>query len=225
MEVSATVNSLLNKEEELKTTGKKELGKQDFLLLLVTQLKNQSPWNPLDGHEFVAQLATFSSLEELENIDKKLEESVKSNEELNEIINKNMSAALIGKDLKANDNTIIHQINETEHLKFNLEDYAKEVMILITDVTGNTVDIIPLENLEKGINIVEWDGENLRGEKVMSGTYNFTVEARNVNDQVVKAQPFITGEIAGVKFKDGETYFIVDGNEIPVSSVMEIIDL
>jgi flagellar basal-body rod modification protein FlgD len=48
----------------------KEIGQTEFLKLLVTQLQNQDPMNPVDNQQFIAQLATFSSLEQLISINK-----------------------------------------------------------------------------------------------------------------------------------------------------------
>ncbi|RKY86148.1 hypothetical protein DRQ09_06445 [candidate division KSB1 bacterium] len=226
MKVTSTVESLLNPVKTKEPKGKNDLGKQDFLLLLVTQLKHQNPLNPVAGHEFVAQLAQFSSLEELENIGKNIEESVKADKDLNNTINKNTAVNLIGKSLKADSNVINHKsINGTEDLGFVLDDFAKEVKVIITDTSGSVVNVIIAENLEKGINKLEWDGKNIRGEKVINGEYHFTVDARNSEDEIVGAHPFITGKITGVKFKNDETYFIVNGTEVPLSSVTEIIDV
>ncbi|HAA81522.1 MAG: Flagellar hook capping protein [Caldanaerobacter subterraneus] len=50
------------------STLNSQLGKDDFLKLLVTQLKNQDPLNPMDDREFIAQLAQFSTLEQMQNM-------------------------------------------------------------------------------------------------------------------------------------------------------------
>ena len=52
----------------------KDLGKTEFLKLLVTQLQNQDPMNPVDNQQFIAQLATFSSLEQLMSVNRDLEQ-------------------------------------------------------------------------------------------------------------------------------------------------------
>jgi flagellar basal-body rod modification protein FlgD len=57
-----------------RTTGTRDLGQDAFLKLLTTQLQNQDPTKPQDNGEFIAQLATFSSLEKLTSISAKLDQ-------------------------------------------------------------------------------------------------------------------------------------------------------
>ncbi|KHO62546.1 flagellar hook capping protein [Thermoanaerobacter sp. YS13] len=73
-----------------KITSKNQLGKEDFLKLLVTQLKNQDPLSPMDDKEFIAQLAQFSTLEQMQNI--------------NNSFNAIRAINLIGKSINANIN-------------------------------------------------------------------------------------------------------------------------
>ena len=76
---------------------KKELGKDDFLNLLIAQLKNQDPLNPMKDQEFIAQLATFSSLEQVSNMNKNLEEFLKQQNYQNAAV----ATTMIGKEIKS----------------------------------------------------------------------------------------------------------------------------
>lgn len=88
---------------------KKELGKDDFLNLLIAQLKNQDPLNPMKDQEFIAQLATFSSLEQVSNMNKNLEEFLKQQQYQNSVA----AASMIGKEITSVDgeNGIVSGIN------------------------------------------------------------------------------------------------------------------
>jgi flagellar basal-body rod modification protein FlgD len=74
------------------------LGRDDFLRMLVAQLEHQDPLNPQDGTEFTAQLAQFSSLEQLITIRENLDKVVQSQRELASAIQGMASSALIGRE-------------------------------------------------------------------------------------------------------------------------------
>lgn len=85
---------LSNNQTEARKTGDK-LGKDDFLNLLMTQLKNQDPSNPMDNTQFISQMATFSSLEQMVNIGKQLDKLIETNTK-NSIVS---GSELIGKQV------------------------------------------------------------------------------------------------------------------------------
>ncbi|MFC7372176.1 flagellar hook assembly protein FlgD [Fictibacillus iocasae] len=73
---NAIKNDLLLADYQAKerSAGKSVLGKDDFLKILITQLQNQDPSNPMQDREFIAQMATFSSLEQMTNLNKTMEQ-------------------------------------------------------------------------------------------------------------------------------------------------------
>ncbi|NIS39011.1 flagellar hook capping protein, partial [Candidatus Saccharibacteria bacterium] len=83
------------------SSSERILGKDDFLKMLVTQLNYQDPLNPMESTDFSAQLAQFSSLEQLSNIDETLQASLEANYLLATSINNTMAATIIGKQVRA----------------------------------------------------------------------------------------------------------------------------
>lgn len=72
---------LLNYQQNTRKTGKNILGKDDFLKILITQLQNQDPLNPMQDKDFIAQMAQFSTLEQMTNMENSLENFLKSQEQ------------------------------------------------------------------------------------------------------------------------------------------------
>lgn len=72
---------LSNYQNQAKQTGSSTLGKDDFLKILMTQLQNQDPLNPMQDKDFVAQMATFSSLEQMTNLNSSMDSFIKSVEQ------------------------------------------------------------------------------------------------------------------------------------------------
>src|SRR5574342_1113426 len=72
---------LSNLQKERKSSGSDVLGKDDFLKILMTQLQNQDPLNPMQDKDFVAQMATFSTLEQITNMGKSIDRFVQAEEQ------------------------------------------------------------------------------------------------------------------------------------------------
>jgi flagellar basal-body rod modification protein FlgD len=119
------------------TTDSKQsvMGKDDFLHLLVTQLQNQDPLNPADSSEFTAQLATFSSLEELQNISSKLSDVSTSQS----VLTNSQAVDYIGKRIQAiGDQTYVNN-GQADPIEFNLDQDAAGVYVKIYDQYGDFV--------------------------------------------------------------------------------------
>lgn len=202
-------------------TAKSTMGKDDFLSLLVTQMRHQDPMNPMQSADFAAQLAQFSSLEQLTNINSNLEESLTANSLLSGSINNALSATFIGKEVRATGNTFGYTGSEAVKLGYSLGATAETTVIKIMDSAGNVIRTIN-GGTSQGQNAITWDGKNDRGESVGMGNYTFKVESKDSAGGVLEASTSIYGKVAGVRFKSSGTVFVIGGVEISLANVVEI---
>ncbi|MBW1857635.1 MAG: flagellar hook assembly protein FlgD, partial [Deltaproteobacteria bacterium] len=146
------------------TSPKKELGREDFLALLVEQLKHQDPLNPMESTEFTAQLAQFSSLEQLFGMNENLAgiREVLSNQDKENLLE------LIGKTVKADDNTILIKGGNALSGSYLLEDGA-DVSISIYDSDGIEIRRLYPGRQDAGEYDVVWDGKDNSGEMAKDG--------------------------------------------------------
>lgn len=208
---------------ELLTTGHlKELGKDDFLELLVTKLKNQDPLDPMDDEAFIAELAQFSSLEQLQNLNDALSNSLDYDYLQMQTINNTMATSLIGKEVKASYSDIyLDDINQPE-IGYTLTDNAASVQISIMDADGNVVAQRTVEDVAAGNNSYQWDGKDDDGERLSDGYYSVEIDAYNADGGTLTTSVYVEGRVTGVVYYDGSAYLQVNGTEIPLSGVSEI---
>ena len=194
------------------------MGKEDFLTLLVAQLQHQDPLNPSESTEFTAQLAQFSSLEQLQNIDGTLNGFEVYQSTLNNI----QSSGFIGKTVTAAGSMFGVNDANPDPIRFDLENDADSVYIQIYDNYGSFVADVQAGARQAGEQQVAWDGRNSNGEAVADGTYNFTVMAMNTDGAVVSSTSYTTGIVTGVDYKTGGTNLFINDREVPISSVTRI---
>ena len=198
------------------------LGKDDFLRLLITQLRYQDPLNPMKGTEFAAQLAQFSSVEQLANINSNLQANLEGTYLMTQAISNSLATTMIGKEVKAGISTLTFDGKGDARLGYTLSGAATSVTVKIYDSSGKLVRTMAGTGTASGDNTMTWDGTNDQGAALPAGSYGFEVIAQDANGASVRATPFITGAITGVRFRSDGTYFVVNGQEVPLSEIMEI---
>jgi flagellar basal-body rod modification protein FlgD len=198
------------------------LGKDDFLRLLVMQLRFQDPMNPLKGTEFASQLAQFSSVEQLSNIKTGLEENLRQNGLLAQSINNALSATLLDKEVRATADALWNDGSGTVHFGYSLPEPADSVVVTLRDSSGSVVKTFRNTNMQKGETSITWDGTDDRGRSVAEGQYTIQVEAKNAQGEMISAAPFIIGRVQGIRFKADGSVVVIGAMEVPLAKILEI---
>jgi len=200
--------------------AKKDLGKDDFLNLLVTQLKHQDPLNPMESQEFSAQLAQFSSLEQLFGMNKTLADIQKS---LSANENENI-LDYIGKVVKTSDKTVSVTDGIIDSSVYSLNASA-DVNISVYDALGSEIRSINAGLKKAGEYSIGWDGRDNRGNTVGDGVYTIKINAAGENGASVSADVYHTGQVTGVTHQNSIPYLMVGKKLVLPDEVVEITNL
>lgn len=196
-----------------------ELGKDDFLNLLVTQLQYQDPLNPMDSADFTAQLAQFSSLEQLTTMNSQLSELT----EAQTALNNSQAVAYIGRTVLSNGNATQITDGLSEPLQVALADPAAEVFVSIYDTIGALRSTFSTGDMAAGRGIIDWAGTDMNSNPLPDGKYWFEVAAIDGAGNEIGANPLSSGRVSGVAFTDGESSLTVNGQSIRMNDVIEVI--
>ncbi|RMF57556.1 MAG: flagellar hook capping protein [Calditrichaeota bacterium] len=220
MEVSNIGNVLGNSSTS--TSPEKILGKDDFLRLLVTQLSYQDPLNPLKATDFSAQLAQFSSVEQLFNIDDTLKASLDANYLLATSINNTMAAMVIGKEVRAVGDQVYFDGDVATNIVYDLPENATSVTIEVVDQNGQVKRTVQLDNVPAGENEFSWDGKDNSGNVLPEGTYQVRIKAENRDGEDISATTYISGIVSGLRYSTSGPVLMLGNLEIRLSDVYEI---
>lgn len=217
----ATIDSIgtqINQAATNNLIGQNTLGKQDFLNLLVTQLKYQDPLNPMENTEFVTQLSQFSSLEQLWN----LNETLQADALLSQSMHNSLVASLIGKEVKALGNVITLPEAGEVSLNYNISERA-DVKITIFDESGNLVRSFDIGKQDAGNHSTTWNGKDDFGNSLSTGEYVFQVIATDSDGDRASANTFLRGQISGIRFVEGSPILLMGNLEIELANILEIV--
>ncbi len=211
---SSSLLKNVTRYEDVKDQGKsktsEEMGKQDFLTLFTAQLQNQNPLEPVKNEAFVAQLAQFSQLEALTNMQTSLDTFVTamSGERM---LN---SASLIGKKVAVSDSQTQLTQGGTIDASIDLPEGAAGIQINVHDARGNLIQELIAGPQMPGTTPVQWDGKDAMGNPAPTGLYRLTAQAVvNGTTSKVAVNALSTVKSIVTNPSDGSVSVEVDGGK------------
>lgn len=180
-------------------TKKKEgLDQADFMELMLTQLQHQDPLNPAESSEFVAQMASFATVNGINDLNTSfsgLSSSLQSNQAL-------QASTMVGTTvLVPSDRAELTEGSQVNGKIFT-ESSASNLVLTVSDSTGQTVREVNLGQVEAGLVSFTWDGLNSNGEPLSTGTYK--IEAASVEgDEAIAQTVLVNAKVESVSLISG----------------------
>jgi flagellar basal-body rod modification protein FlgD len=191
---------------------------QRFLTLLVSQLQNQDPLNPLDNAEITSQLAQLSTVTGVNKINDTLttlSTSLNANQYM-------QSAGLVGHDIVVAGNQV-QVADGAGRLGYALKADADTVTVTIKDAAGAVVRTIDAGGGKADVHFVDWDGKDNSGKAVTDGTYTFDVTA-SAKKASVDTTALTVGHVSGlIPGSSGGQLQLGALGRIDLSQVVEIL--
>ena len=195
------------------------LNKQDFLTLLVAQLQNQDPLNPDDPTEFTAQLAQFSSLEQLFNLNDSMDNLAASNANSDKFTTLNT----IGKEVSYESSSFTYN-GEPVNLGYTLDGQASEVTLAL-QLDGSTISLLKGTDLTAGTHYLNWDGLTANGQPAPEGDYKIVIQAKAAEGTDISAKSLVRSEVTGVDLQgDYGGTLITNAGNIAFNSLLGVFE-
>jgi flagellar basal-body rod modification protein FlgD len=199
--------------------GNTSLDKDAFFKLMMTQVQSQDPTNPLKSHEMSAQLAQFSSLEQMSNIHGVLDEMKKNQGHDSQY----QALDLIGKTISGDNGKIERMSGDASHeVAFGLNESASEIKVAISDAKGKVVKTFDLTNQAKGNVSFPWDGKDLDGNVLPPGNYKVSAEAKDLQGGKLSVDTKFKGAVTGVQFTERGPVMMIGNKTVAFKDVKQI---
>lgn len=189
---------------------KEELGQEEFMRLLVAQLNNQDPTKPMDNAEFLTQIAQFSTVDGIQNMETSLSNLGESMVSTRAI----QASSLVGRDVISASNQAAFVPGEEIEGVVAMPVSASAVQVQVSDSAGQLVKVLDIGNVGAGIHKFSWDGLLNDGASISAGNYQVT--ASGLIDGAVEALPaFASARVTSVSIGAGgsDISLNLDGGE------------
>lgn len=217
---NAFIASLQNPTPSATNSGTSTLGKDAFLQLLVTQMKNQNPLDPQDNTQFVAQLAQFSSLESMQNLTSTVN-SIATSYQSSQAL---QASSLVGRSVIVNAGATYVDPTKGMSGQVVIPADTTATSIKISNSDGVLVDTIDLGAQKTGTTDFTWDGKDSTGTTLAAGNYSFVANGtvKGTGTALTTYLPATVNSVTTAASGGTMTLNLAGGTSIPLTSVQTI---
>ena len=149
------------------SSNRSELGQEDFLQLIVAQVQNQDPFEPTDNGAFIADLASFSSLDSINNLSDSFQ-TFSTSFNNSQLLN---AASLIGQTVTTQGNQFLLEPGQAAEAFVDANGQVGSATVQISDAVGQIVGSINVPLVNPGLNSFSFDGLDENGQPLPAGNY------------------------------------------------------
>jgi flagellar basal-body rod modification protein FlgD len=198
------------------TAANEDLGMNQFMSLLVTQIQNQDPFSPMDNQQFISQLTQFTSLEQLQKINDALGENMTVSQSLNNTL----LIDLVGRRATVPGNRFAVQGGEVSPLKVQAAT-GGTATVTVKNASGQVVSTYNQE-VTAGWDDVTWTGRLADGSLAPDGEYTYDISLVDRSGKPVTTTPYVTALVDSLRFENGIAMVTVAGREYYVSEIAQV---
>jgi len=227
--VSAPASTSTAASAASSSVGSSQSLAQTFLTLLVAQMNNQDPLNPVDNAQLTEQMAQISTVTGINNLNTTVGNLLAQLQQSATIQSAQLtghSVMVAGSNLNlASNPNSGNASGESAVGAYSLASAAQNVTITITDSSGQTVKTLQLGPQSAGLQDFSWDGTTNSGTTAAVGSYQFSVQATSTGGTAIKATGYNLQTVVGsVPQPNGTTQLMLgNGTQIPYSAIAQII--
>ena len=223
-EAWSNIQTTMGAKPEPQREIKKSLGKDDFLRIMISQMKNQDPTKPFEAEKLGSEIAQIANIEQLGNMTKAVQALSTKDKPMERMAMTN----LIGKNVIIDQNRFEHNKGTNESLLYELPENAREVKIRIFDSVGNVIVEKNIGSQKEGKNAFTWDGKKDNTLLADQGSFHFEVEASSYDGKELKLNSLNKSRIVGVSFENDEAVLLVgdekNQQKVALKSIIKIQD-
>lgn len=199
------INSLLGTTAGAAGSSAKDINDR-FLKLLVAQMKNQDPLNPLDNAQVTTQMAQINTVTGINNLTDTVAKLLEQFTGMQTL----QAANLTGRQVLVDGNRMTVDAAGVSGAALQLPGDATSVKVEIRDANGLLVRTMDLGALRGGLQQFAWDGKNDAGVQVATGRYSFSVAAKAGGTEFA-ADTLMSGRVEGIRNQSGELQLVLKG--------------